>query len=315
MGTFSYLPLLNNKDFIITQLTEYGYALGYGNPINYTTSEDYKYIIVSGTTWYNNQTAPNSTCSKGTNIYTEYDNASNQRLSVKIWKDVDSGALIEIPKSNINSGRWSWNVIGINLKPGTSSSYIELDYLESDGNAYINAGFQPNGNTRFECKWNSLRTDKTNNLTVFGARQDWNKNQVQLSDYNSSGVVGYYGYSDSSGANWTTLNYVGNYDLICSHLGTTFYRDNDNGVTSTIANKSFSVGKDMYVFALNNNGSVGERQPFRLYYLKFYDGSTLIRNFVPAQDKKTGTYGLYDKLNNQFYGNFSKDGSFTGGNI
>ena len=188
------------------------------------------------------------------------------------------------------------------------SEYVRLNYLQSQGNQWIDAGFKPTGATRFEIKWNSLRTSRSPNMTIFGARQDWNMKQFQLTDYETSSVKGYFGYSNTS-ANWNTLNYNGNYDLEVSYLGTTF--TTSNGISKTISAQNYNVGKNMYIFALNANGSVSERSSFRLYYLKFYNGSTLIRDFIPVYNKTTGELGLYDKVNNVFYSN-QGSGSFIG---
>ena len=81
-----------------------------GGSDSYTTTEAHEYIAVVANGWQNQQNSPVTTCSSGTLVYGGYDNTTNQRLSVRIWKGVGSGSTIGIPST---SGRWSWQIIGI----------------------------------------------------------------------------------------------------------------------------------------------------------------------------------------------------------
>ena len=67
----------------------------------------------------------------------------------------------------------------------------------------------------------------------------------------------------------------------------------------------------MYIFNNNNNGSLSGGSSAKLYNCSIYDNGVLIRNFIPCKDT-SGTVGLYDLVNGQFYGN-AGTGSFTAG--
>ena len=54
---------------------------------------------------------------------------------------------------------------------------------------------------------------------------------------------------------------------------------------------------------------LGSTDRFRTYYLKFYDGNTLVKDFIPWTDMN-GNYGLFDKVSLSVYNVFS--GSLTG---
>ena len=64
-------------------------------------------------------------------------------------------------------------------------------------------------------------------------------------------------------------------------------------------------GKNLELFT---DSSSGDGVNVKIYYLKLYDGETLVRDFVPhvTQD---GECGMYDKVTKQFYGN-SGGGTF-----
>ena len=78
---------------------------------SYTTTADYDYILVVANGWGNANT-PNTTCSNGTNVFTAYENTTGQHESVKVWEEVASGAVINLPGTG---GRWSWQVIGVKV--------------------------------------------------------------------------------------------------------------------------------------------------------------------------------------------------------
>lgn len=59
------------------------------------------------------------------------------------------------------------------------------------------------------------------------------------------------------------------------------------------------------------NRSGGQCFKGAVYGIKVYSGSNLTYNFIPCINP-SGKYGLYDVVNNQFYGN-AGTGSFTGG--
>lgn len=71
-------------------------------------------------------------------------------------------------------------------------------------------------------------------------------------------------------------------------------------------NHTYSVA----VFGNNVSGTVGQKVSMRLYSFQLYDNGSLVRDFVPCKNPD-GAYGLYDKVNKQFYGN-AGTGAFTG---
>ena len=56
---------------------------------------------------------------------------------------------------------------------------------------------------------------------------------------------------------------------------------------------------------------LGSSDRFRTYYLKFYDGDTLVKDFIPWTDMN-GNYGLFDKVSLSVYNVVSGYGSLTG---
>ena len=80
-----------------------------------------------------------------------------------------------------------------------------------------------------------------------------------------------------------------------------------NMVTSSI--------KTSTTFSTNRTNSLylglGQSDRFRTYYIKIYEGNTLVKDFIPWTDLN-GNYGLYDKVSLSVYNVVSGYGSLTG---
>lgn len=84
-----------------------------------------------------------------------------------------------------------------------------------------------------------------------------------------------------------------------------------HGIERSVNNTSFQSGIPMYLFGANNNGTFHYQASMKLYSCQIYDNDILIRDYIPCINPN-GIYGLYDKVNNQFYSSASST-QFTGG--
>ena len=66
---------------------------------------------------------------------------------------------------------------------------------------------------------------------------------------------------------------------------------------------SIAVFGRHYIYHHTNTEGVNELGNARIYSLKFYDGSVIVRNFVPCYSISDGEAGLYDTVNGVFYSN------------
>lgn len=81
----------------------------------------------------------------------------------------------------------------------------------------------------------------------------------------------------------------------------------------TLSNSSFNYsGRNIILFGTNGPLGPVEFALMKLYYCKWYDGNTLIRDFIPCYRKSDNEVGLYDIVGNQFYTN-SGSGEFLYG--
>lgn len=198
-------------------------------------------------------------------------------------------------------------------KPTTSrlpDGFTELVYIESSGEQYFNTEFNPKYNTRVVMDISDLSAGAG---WLFGARDTSSSsstNRFGLTRVTSNDTV----RSDYWGGNKSTA-------VSDTEIGArTIIDKNANVLTMwgyTVTHTAVSSGEcsqPMYLLALNNAGTVySSKASCKLYSCQIYDNGTLVRDFVPCLSDADGV-GLYDLVNNKFYGN-AGTGSFVGSEV
>lgn len=184
------------------------------------------------------------------------------------------------------------------------SGYTELAYIKSSGTQFIDTGFKPNQDTRVLIKANFPFTSATSSL--FGAREAQTTKNFSVTSYQNH----YRNYYKSTETDLeTSVAFSGPFILDKNKNIADF--GGLKTVTDTYA--SFSCPVNMYLFALNNNGTAKFFSSSKIYYCKIYDNGTLTRNFIPCINA-SGKVGLYDLVDKKFYGN-AGTGVFTGSEV
>jgi hypothetical protein len=202
------------------------------------------------------------------------------------------------------------NAFSANLPSG----YTELEYIQSDGNSWIETNVNATNNSSAEIKFVLL--NKEGFPAVFGARESKTSRAFN--------VWGALGSGTSMGINIGNLGAVGleispqigtEYTLSMSATNLTI-----NGVSKSISNvSSFTTPGGVWVFntyGADASGSGTGNRVFvgRIYYVKMYNNGVLVLNLVPVKriSGNTTTIGMYDTVNNRFYQN-AGTGEFTAG--
>lgn len=171
------------------------------------------------------------------------------------------------------------------------SGYTKLEYIESSGTQYIDTGVSsfPALSTRviLDVDWLS------GTGCYFGCAQSGGNWYVEA--FQSTKI--YSGYlSESKSANIATV--IGRYTVEKTGVST-----NVNGVKIIHASASTTILKSIYLLANNgSSGASGIADAARIYSCKISSSSGLIRQFVPCKNS-SGEVGLYDEVNDVFYGN------------
>ena len=207
--------------------------------------------------------------------------------------------------------------------------YTIVDYIESRNGAntvnwngaYIDTGYIPNGNTTVDATFAFVVG--TERHTVFGSRDENNEYGPRYMLYDGY-VDGYKNlycfYGKSNGPEDNHL--MGSpedgkkYTAHMSPTGITMTAaDNKSEVffNTSYNQQTFSLGDDrsMYICAVHTEAGLASSQ-VRIYSFRIYDGSTLVRDYIPVYDNEKRVYGLYDLVHGKFYGNAGGNGSFNG---
>ena len=190
------------------------------------------------------------------------------------------------------------------------ADYTFLEYIESHGVEYIDTKLTPYHNTGFDIdfiSYNDISHTAGEYGAVIGSRVSSASNEFQLTTY-----------AYPAGSSQGTLRYgKKSYDpklkkgvrTYCTMRNRVF--NNDQGGGFTVRSEIFSSPYGIIIFALNNGGTVAQHGKVRLYALKLYSDTLMVRDFRPAKRKTDGEIGLYDKVTRTFFTN-AGTGAFTG---
>ena len=207
--------------------------------------------------------------------------------------DIDDVQLQELSKDT----EWIFQYVAGPLLP---DGYTQLEYIQSSGSQYINTGFKPNQDTKI-----SITVDfpLSGTAWLYGGRTSAGSNSLGFLCEDGSR----YRFDYASSVNALTVKPTGKFTIDSDK--NKCYINGELVFTATY--KTFTSPVNMYIFNNNNNGSLSGGSSAKLYNCSIYDNGVLIRNFIPCKNA-SGTVGLYDSINNQFYQN-AGSGTFIAG--
>lgn len=204
---------------------------------------------------------------------------------------------------------------------GSSLPYTPLEYIETDGEAYINSGVIAKEPMIFDMK--VKMNASSNGEIVVGVGYTDGANTTLQGLYRSSGhldKIGYgYYYMYSSILTPSSFNNPLHINT-CLRNGNCvmgYKADGGSSFISTTNSRTRAVTTTLplYIFATNDQGVASAKCPSgtRIYHMKICCGSSfpmVAFDGVPAL--YNGEYGLWDRVSNTFFGNAADSGAFTG---
>lgn len=160
--------------------------------------------------------------------------------------------------------------------------YTQLDYIQSDGNQYIDTGVLGSDINKVVVDFQFTSSQSTTEQEVAACIDGGNK--LQIGWYASSFIT-------TGGASYSQTSYSARTIGTASPIG--------------------SPSNSLYLFAQHEGDSANWKVKAKLYSCTISSASGFVRNFIPCKDS-SGTVGLYDIVGNQFYQN-NGSGSFTAG--
>lgn len=179
--------------------------------------------------------------------------------------------------------------------------FKRLEYIQSSGTQYINTEFNPNSNTRVVM--DLLYTGNESISNEFGAWNGSSKDAFICLTTGKNNLYPFYGNTSQTVSVNRTERHTVDMDKNVVKL-------NENQLVD-FNSVTFVCNYPLFLCCFNNAGVTENMTALRIYSCQIYDNGTLVRDFIPCQNA-IGTVGLWDTVNEVFYGN-AGTGTFIAG--
>lgn len=208
---------------------------------------------------------------------------------------------------------------GKKLFPKLPEGYIELEYIESAASQYIKTGVKVNPN--YTVSVDFMLTKRTTTWdTIFGTRNGQAARFTARFTNTATGKLGIHRsvavgttceqYDDSKATKDKVTNGFHNVRLAKNK----YYFDGELRYNFKAATSLTKYNYELYLFANNNAGGVGDAGYFRIRFCTIQDeNDNFVRHFIPCKNPN-GVAGMYDVVNKKFYGSSSST-AFVAGNV
>lgn len=212
-------------------------------------------------------------------------------------------------ESSIKDGIKYIKAYGGLLQGGVPSGYTALEYIESTGEQYINTGIPTQDGIGFDVTFltNSTIGNTGNYGCILGGRKASGNNDVQITTFGNP--AGNIRYGSQTGNNAGIVNNQKLHVSLINRVATL-----NDGTTYTVPSYTFGESNNIYLFGLNNNGTLIQTgSGCRIYNAKLYVNSNVVADFIPVKRNSDSVLGMYDAVSGKFYTN-AGTGTFTAGN-
>ena len=175
------------------------------------------------------------------------------------------------------------------------NKYQQVEYVENTGSNYIDTGVKMDSNKAFEImfKYTSPTNRYSTGLIVGSYDGTVNANalsfhQGNFASHTVSGSPAILKSADTTNTHVVIWNAQTNQVSI-------------DGGSAISMSPTGTSNNTWYLFGGNYGNGLDYSSQGRIYYMKIYDNGILIKDFVPAIERKTGNVGLYNKVNDEFH--------------
>ena len=183
----------------------------------------------------------------------------------------------------------------------------EVEWLETDGNAWIDTGVKTSSNLRFDITM--VLPDSIGNAWLFGSRSGANAGQMAFLSSATNGKDWRYGTKSSLNSGLLK----GEHNFKNSPDRNVLIIDGTTSISAT--NSTFSTNYTFYLFTFNANGTASTSlicDGVKMLPSKIYVSGVLERDYICV--RKDGVGYLYDKVSETLFGNANSVGAFRYGN-
>lgn len=196
------------------------------------------------------------------------------------------------------------------VTPVIKETPVFLDWLKSDGLAYIDTGH------KLITIYDKVlieggAAEVNDNIVIGGVRWSGNSGgqaQIYFNQYEKNIIP--VALTDASQS--SRFNYKANSVYIADFYNKIYTLDGVTYAHGTSLSTGSEIGYSLYLFALNNVGQIAVRHnSIKIRRCEIYRNDVMIHNYLPCY--YLGEYGMWDNVENRFVGNSSNQGAFIGG--
>ena len=236
-----------------------------------------------------------------------------------VWEEESHGTTCEV--SYLEDGRRRRLVWHTALSQNLPGGYVRLESIDANGQQLIDTGYSPNYMTHstLDLLFSGNFVNNVNS-TIFGNVDSPEKLRFSVNFGAAASTTLYFWTRKSAngGAASKTITVADatiksrNTLSIDMEVGVANY----GGTSLSITKRSSEESQSETVKIFGNKLPAFNAYPtMQLFGATFADGSTLRRDFVPAQSLETGRRGLYDLVDGNFHTNIVENGADFGGTV
>ena len=199
--------------------------------------------------------------------------------------------------------------------------YERIEYLQSSGTQFIDTGYVHNKDTKvlIRVAFTKVTGYGGGYCVFYGARAPNNDRRTQLGGWLHNGR--FMEACDDSASDTSLSAEAGTiYDVELAKTGSYGLSNLTTGVYTTLGSGNGyatspyqgNTPQTDYIFALHQDGGTAWYCSMRCYGCKIWNGTALVRDFVPVRRKEDGALGVLDCAGGGFYPN-NGSGTFTAG--
>lgn len=229
------------------------------------------------------------------------------------FKNISGNGNVTIEDA-IDKNAKDYKIYGNTVQSKLPSGYTQVDYIESDGNQYINTGVNADSNLSVKMNFSSNYHIQQRHMgAIKNDNGVYTRHHITI---NGSSAVNYL--ISYSGQTNSAQNLLSTIDDNKHYLNLDIYNkkvsvDEETPIDLTL--QPFDTELNYWLFARNSNNSTNMSFAImQIYDCKMYYSDVLVRDFIPCYRNSDNEVGLYDLVNNVFYTN-QGTGSFTYGNM
>lgn len=215
----------------------------------------------------------------------------------KIATLVTGKAPLELPLAT-GDDLVNYKVHGESVQQGIiPSEYQQVDYIETDGNQYLEIDYIASDKTNSEGIFQI--TNSKEGKMLFGARTSGSSSDCY--SFNWGGGLPFKLYNNYGVTGLTTVEIdedIHTFQKVANDL----YYDGVKIHTNTVI-KEFTTPYKMIVFGCNTGGTVSLTPKARIFNLKFSEAGEVKVDLIPCYRKADDVIGMYDLVTGTFYTN------------